>query len=367
MSKKIDYLKLDLSPNLIDKSIEKFRAILQKGNYILGEECEKFEENISGRFECKYALGVGSGFDALFLALYALGIGEGDEVVTVANSFVATVAAANLLKAKVVYCDVGEDRNMSVEDLKRVVSEKTKAIIVVHLAGIPAKVDEIVDYAKEKGIFVLEDGSQAFGATINNKYVGTFGDIGCFSMHPTKNLGAMGDAGFITTDDRELYDRIRRLRNHGLVDRDHCVEFGYNSRLDELQAALLNLKISEVDSWNERRNEIADKYRNGLKDLPVKLPFTWENTYNVYFSFVIMVEDRERLMDYLSSKSIECKIHYPISIHKQQASIDSIGEVSLPKTEAQNERILSLPIYPSLKDEQIEYIIDSITEYYSKL
>lgn len=366
MSQKIDYLKLDLSPDLIDKSIDKFRSILQKGNYILGDECRKFEENISERFGCKNALGVGSGFDALFLALYALGIGEGDEVVTVANSFVATVAAADLLKAKVVYCDVGEDRNMSLEDLKRVVSEKTKAIIVVHLAGIPAKVDEIVNYAKEKKIYVIEDGSQAFGATLNNKYVGTFGDIGCFSMHPTKNLGAMGDAGFITTDNPKLYDRIKRLRNHGLTDRDHCVEFGYNSRLDELQAALLNLKLSEVDSWNKRRNEIADKYRNGLKDLPIELPFTWDNSYNVYFSFVIMVDDREKLMDYLAGRSIESKIHYPISIHKQRASIDSIGEISLPKTEKQNKRILSLPIYPSLQDEQVEYIIDSILEYYTK-
>ena len=365
MEKNIDYLRIDMSQELIDKSVEKVRSILQKGNFIMGEECEKFENNLTGYFGCKYALGVGSGFAALFLALCAIGVGEGDEVVTVANSFVATVAAARLLRAKVVYCDVDADRNMSVDDLKKAVSARTKAIIVVHLAGIAARIDEIADYARQKGIYVLEDGSQAFGAMRNNKRVGTFGDIGCFSMHPTKNLGACGDAGFVVTDDRELYTRIKRLRNHGLVDRDHCAEFGYNSRLDELQAALLNLKLEEVDSLNRRRNEIAQKYRNGLKDLPVELPVTWENTYNVYFSFIIMVDDREKLMDHLSKKGIECKIHYPIPIHKQQASIDSIGEVFLPKTEAQNERILSLPVYPGLKDDQVDYIIRSVAEYYS--
>ena len=213
MEKKIDYLRIDMSQELIDKSVEKVRSILQKGNFILGEDCEKFENNITGYFGCKYALGVGSGFAALFLALCAIGVGEGDEVVTVANSFVATVAAARLLRAKVVYCDVDSDRNMSVDDLKKAVSARTKAIIVVHLAGIAARIDEIADYARQKGI--------------------------------------------------------------------------------------------------------------------------------------------------------ECKIHYPIPIHKQQASIDSIGEVFLPKTEAQNERILSLPVYPGLKDDQVDYIIRSVAEYYS--
>lgn len=364
MEELINYLKLDVSDEFFDSCIDKLKKLIKNGNYILGDEVSKFEENVAKKLGVKYAVGLNSGFSALYLALLSIGLKEGDEVVTVGNSFVATVAAPQLLGAKVVYCEVGPDRNMSLESMKSVVTERTKAIIPVHLAGASANMTEIMEYAKEKGIYVIEDASQAFGAKLNGNYVGSFGDVGCFSMHPTKNLGAFGDAGFIVTDNEDIYKKVMLLRNHGLKDRDHCCMFGFNSRLDELQAAILNLKLEKVDEWSDRRNQIADQYRSGLKGLDLELPTIQENSYCVYFSFVIQVERREELIAYLKERKIECKIHYPIPIHKQEASINAFGEVSLPITEEQNRKILSLPIYPSLTDEQVAYIIQTIKEFY---
>lgn len=366
MDPKIDYLNLALPNEIVDECLKKISSIIKVGNYIMGDEVEKFENSVAEKFGSKYVVGLNSGFSALYLALLALGITEGDEVVTVGNSFAATVACAHLLGAKVVYCDVGEDRNMFVEQLKYVVTEKTKAIIPVHLAGIPANMKEIVEFSKKRNIFVVEDGSQAFGAKIRDKYVGTFGDVGCFSMHPTKNLGAFGDAGFIVTDNDEIYKKVSLLKNHGLQDREHCICFGYNSRLDEVQAGIINVKLKYVDSWNERRNRIAHMYYDNLSDLDITLPVRNKDCYSVYFSYVIQTDKRDELKKYLEERNVECKIHYPIAIHRQKASIDAYGEINLPNTDIQNDKILSLPIYPYLPDEKIKYIIMMIRQFYKE-
>jgi dTDP-4-amino-4,6-dideoxygalactose transaminase len=361
---RIRFLDLSLPSDVKKECIEQITSVIANGNYILGHEVRKFEKSISEKIGVKYVLGVNSGFSALYLSLLAMGIKSNDEVVTVGNSFVATVAAVQLLGAKVVYCEVGDDRNMCIESLKKAVTKKTKVIIPVHLAGIPASMLEIMEFAQKKGIYVVEDSSQAFGAKLNDKYVGTWGDIGCFSMHPTKNLGAFGDAGFLVTDNEELYKKVWLLRNHGLLDRDHCECFGFNSRLDEVQAAILNVKLKYVDQWNKRRNEIACIYRDNLTDLNLQLPLVRGNCYCVYFGYVIQTDQRDALKDYLEANNIECRIHYPIPIHKQKASIDAFGNWELPKTDMQNKRILSLPIYPSLTDSDIYKIIFHIKEFF---
>lgn len=366
MDQKVEYLKLKLPDEIANVCLEKMDEIIKTGNYILGNEVDQFEHSVAEKLGAKYVISLNSGFSALYLALSALGIKEGDEVITVGNSFVATAACIHLLGARIVYCDVGEDRNICVEQLQHIVTEKTKAIIPVHLAGIPANINAIVPFARKRNIFVVEDASQAFGAKISEKYVGTLGDIGCFSMHPTKNLGAFGDAGFIITDNDEIYKKVSLQRNHGLQDRDHCICFGYNSRLDELQAGILNIKLRYIDSWNKRRNEIANMYYENLSDLDITLPISNEANYNVYFSYVIQTDARDELKQYLEERNIECKIHYPIAIHRQKASLDVYGEIHLPNTDRQNNRILSLPIYPFLSDEKITYIIKMIRKFFKK-
>lgn len=356
----IEYLKLAVMDDLRQEYLEAIDRVLKNGNFILGDEAAAFEQKVAEYLGIKYAVGVNSGFSALVLALKALGIGPGDEVITVANSFVATVAAIELVGATTIFVDVGEDRNMDASLLGEVLTNRTKVIIPVHLAGSVCNMTAIMRFAGENSLYVIEDASQAFGARWQGKPAGSFGAIGCFSLHPTKNLGACGDSGIMVTDDPELFQKLSLLRNHGLRNRDECVLWGENSRLDEIQAAILNVNLNYIREWNERRRQIAKMYNERLQETDLGIPVEKKDEYAVYFTYVVQTAGRDRLRDYLYHSGIECKIHYPIPIHRQKPYLEKYGGIVLPKTDLQNRRILSLPLNTAVTDSQIDYICEKI-------
>ncbi len=350
---------------LKDEIIKKFDEISSKGAYILTDELKKFEKNFADYCKVKYAIGVGNGTDALFLSLRALGIRQGDEVITAPNSFIATAGAIVAAGAKPVFVDVKDDYNINPDLIKQAITTKTKAIIPVHLTGRPADMDTILIIARKHGLYVIEDAAQAIGARYKGKRVGSLGSTGCFSLHPLKNLHVHGDGGIITTNNKELYEKLLKLRNHGLKNRDECDFWGYNSRLDSIQAAIGNIKLEYLDDWNKRHKEIAAMYRKNLSDV-VTVPVDKEFEEPVYHNFMIQGDKRDELQKYLLERGIETKIHYPIPIHLQEAA-SSLGykERDFLVCEAQAKRILSLPIYPELTDGQVNMVIKAIKSFYS--
>ncbi len=366
MEIKVKFVNLGLQfQNLKEEIISKFEELSSKGAYVLTDELKIFEENFASFCGTKYAIGVGNCTDALFLSLKALGIGEGDEVITVPNSFIATAGAINVVGAKPVFVDVKEDYNIDPEKIEQAITTKTKAIIPVHLTGRVADMDKIMIIAKKHGLFVIEDAAQAVGAEYKNKKAGSFGDTGCFSLHPLKNLHVQGDGGIITTNDKELYEKILKLRNHGLKNRDECEMWGFNSRLDSIQASIGNIKLKHIDKWNNRHRDIANKYRENLKNL-VMVPSDKDFENPVYHNFIIQFNKRDELQAYLLNNGIDTKIHYPIPIHLQEAA-KNLGhkEGDFPIAEKQCKTILSLPIYPELTDDEIELIISTFKSYFN--
>lgn len=361
---KIKFVDLGAQYTLLKSDIiNKFDELSSQGDYILSSELKKFEENFASFCETKYAVGVANGTDALILSLKALGIKEGDEVITVPNSFVATAGAITAIGAKPVFVDVREDYNINPNLIKDKITEKTKAIIPVHLTGRIAAMDEILNIAKEYNLSVIEDAAQAIGAKYKGKKAGSFGNTGCFSLHPLKNLHVQGDGGVITTNDAYLYEKLIKLRNHGLKNRDECELWGLNSRLDVIQAAIGNIKLNYIDEWNQKHQKIAEEYKKGLKDV-IKVPTDTNCEQPVYHNFIIQTNNREKLQKYLLEKGIETKIHYPIPIHLQEAA-KSLGyrKGDFPVCEEQAKKILSLPIHPELTYEQIEEVIENIVFY----
>ena len=347
-----------------DQLMAEFDRIGTSGVYILGETLERFEVEAAAYCGVPHAHGDANGSDAHFLNLKALGIGPGDEVITCPNSFVATAWVIVAAGARPVFVDVTEDYNIDPALLERAITPRTKAVIPVHLTGRPAEMDSVNDIARRKGIAVIEDAAQAIGARYKGRRVGSLGIAAGFSLHPIKNLGVMGDGGFVTTIDRSLHERIHKLRNHGLRNRDECEFWGYNSRLDPLQAAVAILKIRRVDGWNERCRQIASRYRSGLKDL-VWVPHDRAHEEPVYHNFIIQVEHREDLVRHLASRGVDSRVHYPIPIHLQQCAKDlAYGKGDFPVTEGLAQRILSLPIYPELTDAEIEYVIASVRSFF---
>jgi dTDP-4-amino-4,6-dideoxygalactose transaminase len=332
------------------------------GQYVLGEECLLLEEELKVFCDSKHVVTVGNGSDALFLVLKALGIGPGDEVITAPNSFIASAWAISATGATPKYCDVDDGFNMDPQELRRSINKKTKAIIPVHLAGIPCRINEITEVAKIYGINIIEDCAQALGATFQNRHVGNFGVAGGFSMHPLKNLGVMGDGGFITTNNEELSTQIRLLRNHGLKDRDHVAIWGYNSRLDELQALVGRIKLKLLKEWNGQTLAIANKYLDSFsgKVEVLKVPMF---SKPVWHNFLIFTERRDSLRKYLFDKGIDTRIHYPIPIHLQEVHKNQYRIGDYPKAEYQSANSLSLPIYPTLTNNQVEYVIDTVLEF----
>ena len=360
----VKYVNLGLQYEELRKEIlEKIDEIFKSGNYILTEELIKFEENFSRFCQTKYAIGVGSGTDALFLSLKALDIGPGDEVITQPNSFIATAGAIVATGAKPVFVDVRDDFNINPDLIEQAITDKTKAIIPVHLTGRPADLEPIIKIANKYNINVVEDAAQTIGARYYERRIGSFGITGCFSLHPLKNLHVYGDGGVITTDNIEIYNKIIKLRNHGLVNRDECEYWGYNSRLDVIQAAIANIKLKYIERWNETHRRIASVYRTKLQDI-VQVPFDKAHEEAVYQTFVISCSNRNELKEYLLKQGIETKIHYPIPIHLQTPS-KSLGykKGDFPEAEKQAETILSLPIYSGINNEQINYIINKISAF----
>ncbi|GEA06030.1 hypothetical protein KUL42_07910 [Alteromonas sp. KUL42] len=344
--------------------VDTFVRVGSSGQYILGPEVECFEAGLANITDTKYAIAVANGTDALELVLAAWGIGPGDEVITAPNSFIASAGAVKAVGANVVFADVGEDYNIDPLEIEKKITPKTKVIIPVHLTGNPANMTAINAIAKRHQLKVLEDAAQAIGATHKGRAVGGLGDAAAFSLHPLKNFHLCGDAGFISTNDKALYEQICLLRNHGLVNRDESIRWGRNSRIDALQAAIGNVKLPYFAKWTERFKQIASRYHQRLNKV-VECPKVSGEDCAVYHNFVIQVDRREALMAHLLEKGVESKIHYPIPLHLMRSARKfGYREGDFPVTERQRDRILSLPIYPELTDSQVDYVCDVICAFY---
>jgi dTDP-4-amino-4,6-dideoxygalactose transaminase len=340
------------------------RRVLESGRYILGEEVAAFEREFASYIGVRYAVGVGSGTEALRLALVARGIGEGDEVITVAHTAVATVAAIELAGATPVLVDI-EPGYFTLDPgrIEAAITPRTVAIIPVHIYGQPAELEAIISIAERHGLRVIEDCAQAHGATFRGRRVGAWGDLGCFSFYPTKNLGAIGDAGAITTDDPGLADRVRYLREYGWVERNVSSVPGCNSRLDELQAAILRVKLQFLDEDNNRRREIATLYDELLADSDLILPRRRADGTHVFHLYVVRSAARDELLVRLRGNSIEPAIHYPLPVHSQPAYRGRLAAHDLANTERVAREILSLPIYPELTNAEVEKVAAACERY----
>ena len=335
--------------------------VLGSGQYISGDHVEEFERRTADICQTKHCVSLNSGTDALVCGLVALGIRPGDEVITPPNSFVASTAAIVHIGAKPVFVDVLPDQNIDPDKLEAAISSATKAIMPVHLTGRMAKMDQIQVIAKRHGIPVIEDAAQAIGSRYKNIPSGKWGKVGCFSTHPLKNLNACGDGGFLVTDDDEVARQVRLMRNHGLADRNTVERFGYVSRMDALQAAILNFRISELDFATSSRRKNALRYRELLDKSKIFVPDDHPYEFNTYHTFVIQVSDRDRVRMDLLKYGIETSIHYPVPIHLQPAA-KSLGyqSGSFPVTEMQAERILTLPVHQYLSADDIAEIAKQV-------
>lgn len=361
----VPYINLGLQHQKDKQTIlNKVSELLDSGMFILGDEVKQFEDRFATLCGTKYAVGVANGTDALVLALQALGIGKGDEVITAPNSYLASGSSIALCGATPVFADVRNDYNIDPEKVIEKITERTKAIIPVHLTGRPAAMDEINEIAQEHNLFVVEDAAQAVGASYKGQSVGGLSDIACFSLHPLKNLSAIGDAGIMTTNDKEIYEWLLKARSHGMKSRDECEFWSMNSRLDAVQAAILNVKINNLEGWTNRRRSIAAKYIQELGDI-VHVPQEKEYEKSVYHTFIIMTDQRDELQSFLKEHGVDSKIHYPIAIHQQDAALElNSAQEKYPETERQVAQILSLPVYPELTDDQVDYVCKQVQAFF---
>jgi dTDP-4-amino-4,6-dideoxygalactose transaminase len=346
----------------IDQAI---RRVLESGRYILGQEVSAFEREFAGYVGVGFAIGVGSGTEALHLALAACGVGVGDEVITVAHTAVATVAAIELCGATPVFVDIEPDYfTLDPNQLEDAITSRTKAVIPVHLYGQPADLTAIISIARQHGLKVIEDCAQAHGAMYCDRRLGSWGDIACFSFYPTKNLGAIGDGGAVVTNDPQLAERVRSLREYGWsTERNVSHMTGWNSRLDELQAAILRVKLQYLDADNDRRRRIADLYDALLRDSDLVLPRRRADATHVFHLYVVRSGERDDLLLRLKAGGVGASIHYP-PVHLQPAYQGRVrGAGKLTTTERAAKEILSLPIYPELTDAEIEKVAGLCVSY----
>jgi dTDP-4-amino-4,6-dideoxygalactose transaminase len=343
------------------------QRVLDSGWYVLGEEVTQFEKEFAAYNCVSHCVGVGSGTEALHMALKALEIGSGDEVITTAHTAVATASAIALSGAKPIFIDIEPDYfTIDPHQIEAAISPKTKAIIPVHIYGQPCDMDAILEIARRYDLKVIEDCAQAHGAKYNHKRVGSIGDIGCFSFYPTKNLGAIGDGGALVTNDSKLVEKIRLLREYGWKERYISNSEGWNSRLDEIQAAILRVKLKNLDVDNTSREKHAIEYQNALKGLSLELPEIRNNSTHVYHLYVVKTEKRDDLKTFLKGHGINTTIQYPVPINRQKYYENIVGEVSLPLTEQTAESVLSLPMYPELTSEEINQTANVIKGYYDE-
>ncbi len=343
--------------------------VMRSGQYILGKHNKAFEEEIAKYIGVNHAVCLNSGTDALHLALRALNIGKNDEVITVAFTFVATTEAIGIVGATPVFVDIDENTfNMDVNKIEEKITPKTKAILPVHLYGQPCDMDKIMAIAKKHNLYVIEDCCQAIGAEYKGKKVGTFGNIGCYSFYPTKNLGTMGDGGLAITNDENLKNRIIALRNHGGAIRYHHDEIGVNSRLDEIQAAILRVKLPYIDKWNKLRREHAAYYNELFKNAEgIETPKELDNTYCVYHQYTIKVQNRDEVHKLLQENGIGAMIYYPIPLHLQKVhKYLGFTEGYLPKTEKNTKLVLSLPMFAEITKEEQETVAKTVIECVKK-
>lgn len=339
-----------------------FRRTLESGWFILGKQVEEFEENFAEYCENEYAVGVGNGTDALLLCLKAFGIGSGDEVITVANTAIPTCSAIVASGALPRLVDVGQDFLMDCSKVEEAITRNTRAIIPVHLYGQTCDMNTLIDVVKGKNIAIVEDCAQAHGAKYFKKKTPIKG-LGCFSFYPSKNLGACGDGGMIVTDNLQIAEKLRLLRNYGQPKTYVSTIPGYNSRLDEVQAGILNVKLKHLERWNLRRREIAEEYNRELEGI-VKTPLIVPGNEPIYHLYVIRTEDRDSLRRYLKENGIDTKVHYPVPIHLQPG-FSGLGysRGDFPNSERASEEILSLPMFPELEAREINKICKKIREW----
>ena len=362
----IPFVSFEKMHKEIDVELKNAFARVLEGNwFIQGRECELFEQEFAEYCGASYCVGCGNGLDALYLILRAYGIAEGDEVIVPSNTYIATALAVTYTGATPVFVEpMLQYYNIDPELIEAKITPKTKAIIAVHLYGQPAKMDEIKAVAKKHNLKVIEDSAQAHGALYKGQKTGGLGDASGFSFYPGKNLGALGDGGAVVTNDRELADKVRALGNYGSDYKYHHIYKGNNSRLDEMQAAFLRVKLGSLDRWNEDRNRIAKRYINEIDNKKIILPVTYEDATHVYHIFAIRSEERDRLEKYLGDRGIGTNKHYPIPIHMQGAYTElGIKPGELPLAELISAQELSIPMYYGMSDEQIDYVIDSINEF----
>ncbi len=348
----------------IDATIKR---VLDKGWYILGDETKAFESEFAEYIGVTYGIGVGSGTEALHIALVACGIGPGDEVVTVSHTAVATVAAIELTGARPVFVDISpEYYTLDPSKLEAALSKQTKAIIPVHLYGQSADMLPILDIGKKHGLRVIEDCAQAHGAMYQGRRVGSWGDIGCFSFYPTKNLGALGDGGMVVTSDPELAEKVRLLREYGWAERYISKIPGWNTRLDELQAAILRVKLRYLDADNEARANLASKYDHALEGVGPITPKRRPEATHIYHLYVIRSAARDEMQAFLKAHGVGTLIHYPIPVHLQPAYRDALHRSdNLLETEKAAREVLSLPIYPELHEKELQTVAE-IVQYYGE-
>jgi len=347
-----------------DDFLRAVEEVLMSTSFILGKNVADFERNFAEYIGSTYAVGVASGTDALHLSLRAVGISDGDEVITTAHTFFATTAAIELAGAKPVLVDCDPETYLiNVSDIEKAITPKTKAVIPVHIYGQAAPMESINKIAEDYNLTVIEDACQAHGALYKNLRVGALGKAAAFSFYPGKNLGAFGDAGAVTTSDEKVYQNLLALRNYGSTQKYYHLTFGINSRLDEIQAAILNIKLRFLDKWNGARVKAAERYRRNLAPNPsISLPARAGQSTHVYHLFVIQVEgDRNIIIEEMAKKNIQCGIHYPLPLHMQKGcSHLGYKEGDFPHVEAAAKRIISLPIFPEITDEQIDFVCECI-------
>jgi len=350
--------------------IDDCRSVISSGMYINGPNVKKLESALQEFLQVKNIVTVGNGSDAITLILRALNVGRGDEVIVPTNSFIATAWAVVAVGAKPIFCDVNDDLLIDLNSAAKLINEKTKAIIVVHLTGRVVEMYEFKKLASNHNLHLLEDAAQSFGAKYNNsEFTGSLGVAGAFSLHPLKNLGIYGDGGFISTNSDMIAFNCRRLRNHGLINRDESAIWGFNSRLDDLQAAFALTKLKYIEEWTSRYIEIAKTYGNLITARIIK-PMVRESHRDVYHNYVIRVEEeiRNEFIERMAKIGVETKIHYPIPIHLQACATYlnySVGD--LPKAEMIAKQMISLPIYPSLSEQELVYISKAVNLVYSNL
>lgn len=343
---------------------EKVLGVLRSGWYILGKEVQAFEEEFAAYTGASYCAGVASGLDALWIAFRVLGIGKGDEVIVQANTYIASIMGITINGATPVLVEPDEYFNIDASKIEEKITDKTKAILVVHLYGQASNMGPIQELCKKYHLKLVEDCAQSHGAKYEGKSTGTFGDIGCFSFYPSKNMGAFGDAGAMVTNDKKIIDDIKVFRNYGSEKRYYNKVVGANSRLDELQAGLLRVRMAHMEEITEEKRRIAVRYTEGIKNPLIQLPHVRQGADSVWHQYVIRCAKRESLIEYLNDKKIGTIIHYPIPPHLSEAyQYLGFKKGDFPITETYAEQVLSLPIYNGITEEELEYVINALNNF----